>query len=278
MLLSLLYFVSSLLIIIIAIKSFFRFSRRNGLLLTVVSAIYVIYSFFVFEKMAGLVPAITIGQFIAQQGFDTTSFPYPLSLVINVALCGGILFNTLTAVWIWLRGGLWKWCLTMLVGFCIVSACAGIPIGISPLYSLFGVCCAFMASVAWVLGLTYVEFCVIGNIWIPCAAIIGTAAFLVYASYCCLRSGVMVILTIITSILGIIQIASAIFVLYHYVGTMYEAFYRCVQDLKYLAALAHTSYEVVNIFIWVFVGVSLLTFNIVVGRCFIRYNKTVSLK
>lgn len=71
MLLSLLYFVSSLLIIIIAIKSFFRFSRRNGLLLTVVSAIYVIYSFFVFEKMAGLVPAITIGQFIAQQGFDT---------------------------------------------------------------------------------------------------------------------------------------------------------------------------------------------------------------
>lgn len=272
MLLSLLYFVSSLLIIIIAIKSFFRFSRRNGLLLTVVSAIYVIYSFFVFEKMAGLVPAITIGQFIAQQGFDTTSFPYPLSLVINVALCGGILFNTLTAVWIWLRGGLWKWCLTMLVGFCIVSACAGIPIGISPLYSLFGVCCAFMASVAWVLGLTYVEFCVIGNIWIPCAAIIGTAAFLVYASSSYLRfhSGMTRVWSIGTIVFALLQIIGAMLLLHHYAGTMHEAFYRCVQDLKLLAALAHTSYEAVNIFLWVFIGISLLAFNIYVGRCLLK--------
>lgn len=125
-----------------------------------------------------------------------------------------------------------------------------------------------MAIVGWVLGLTYVEFCVIGNIWIPCAAIIGTALFLIYASFGCLklRPGSIRILTVGTILFAVLQIVMSILLLYHYAGTMHDAFFRCVHDLRYLAAIAHTSYEAVNIFLWVFVGVSLLTFNITMSR------------
>lgn len=73
-----------------------------------------------------------------------------------------------------------------------------------------------------------------------------------------------------TIIFAFLQIIGAMLLLYHYVGTIHEAFYRCVQDLNLLAALAHTSYAAVNIFFWVFIGTSLLTFNIFVGRCFLK--------
>ena len=273
-----LFFSTSLLILSAGIARFNKDTLVKSVGVLCATLIYCAFCFIVFGKLQGFLPSQSISHFITQHGYDTAQLPFPLSNLIQVALIGGCLFNLYTAMAIWWKIGFWKYCILSVLLFCLIGVAIGPVIGLSSIHSLFVLCCGFMASVAWVLGLTYIEFCVIGNIWIPCAAIISTAFFLVYASYCCIRSGVMVILTIITSILGIIQIASAIFVLYHYVGTMYEAFYRCVQDLKYLAALAHTSYEVVNIFIWVFVGVSLLTFNIVVGRCFIRYNKTVSLK
>lgn len=271
-----LLFITSLVILSAGIARFNKITLAKSVGVLCTALVYCVFCFIVFGKLQGFIPSQSIEQFISQHGYDVARLPFPVYNLIQATLIGGCTFNLYTALAIWCNAGIGKYSIISVFLFCFIGLAIGPVAGLSPIDSLFLLCCAFMTSVAWVLGLTYVEFCVIGNIWIPCLFIMGAAIFLTYASYRCLRLGMMVIPASITSIFGITQIISIILLLLHYMGTMNEAFYRCVQDLKYLATLAHTSYEVVNIFIWVFVGVSLLIFNIVVGRFFIKHDGTVS--
>lgn len=266
------YFITSLLILSVGTVRFTKgyFFKSVGILCA--TLVYCVFCFIAFGKLHGFFPSQNIERFISQHGYDAAILPFSVSNLIQVVLIGGCIFNLLTALAIWWKTEFWKYSIISIFIFCLVGLGIGPVIGLSPIYSLFALCCAFMASVAWVLGLTYVEFCVIGNIWIPCVAIISTAIFLVYASRCYLRShsGMTRVWAIGTIIFAFLQIVGAMLLLYHYAGTIREAFYRCMQDLKLLAALAHTSYEAVNIFLWVFIGTSLLAFNIYVGRCLLK--------
>lgn len=256
----LLYFITSLLVVGASVKVFSHLSRWKAVMLVAASVVYSIFCFMAFRLEIEQSEEMSI----LLQEFDASL----IAMAVNLAFWGGILFNVVTSVWVWLRAGLWKWCLAMAAGFCVVCVGAGLVVGISPLIALFGGCCGFMAAVAFVLGLTYKEFCVIGNIWVPCAAIIGTAMFLIYASWRCIKSGKgdLRVLPVASSVLALIQIVGAIVLLFHYAGTFDEAFDRCRNDLLYLADIANTSYEAVNIFIWVFFIVAFLAYNIAAGR------------
>lgn len=274
------YFITSLLILSAGTARFNKDFLVKSVGILCATLVYCVFCFIAFGKLQGFLPSQSIEHFISQHGYDATRFPFSVSNLIQVALTGGCAFNLFTALAIWRKVGFWKYCIISVLLFCLVGLAVGPFIGLSPIYSLFDLCCAFMASVAWVLGLTYIEFCVIGNIWIPCAAIISTAIFLVCASCRYLRShsGMTGVWAIGTIIFAFLQIIGAMLLLCHYAGTMREAFFRCVQDLKLLAALAHTSYEVVNIFLWVLVGSSLLAFNIFVGRRFLKRNRHLQVR
>ncbi len=267
-----LFFSTSLLILSAGIARFNKDTLVKSVGVLCATLIYCAFCFIVFGKLQGFLPSQSVEQFISQHGYDASRLPIAVSNFVQLALIGGCVFNLFTVLAIWWETGFWKYCIVTVLLFCLAGVVFGPVIGQSPICSLFGLCCAFMASVSWGLGLTYAEFCVIGNIWIPCAAIIGTSSFLVYASWRYMRShsGMTRVWPIGTIVFAFLQIIGAMLLLHHYAGTMHEAFYRCVQDLKLLAALAHTSYEAVNIFLWVFIGTSLLTFNIYVGRCLLK--------
>lgn len=111
-----------------------------------------------------------------------------------------------------------------------------------------------------------------GNIWLPCASFIGTAIFLVCASWRCLRScaGGVRVLSVGSIVVGLLEIVGSVMLLRHYAGTMDEAFDRCVNDLKDLAAATGTSYQGANLIVYIATGVCLLAFNIAMGRYLMR--------
>lgn len=279
MIASLIFFITSLLIIGAAVKSYRNLSRWNGILLLAASAVYSVFCLMAFIKSIGVTPGQVFAQVMGQPhepvilhpDIDMNSF----SLYMTLTFCGGILVNVVTSIWVWLRGGLWKWCLTMAAAFCVVGACVGLLGGVSPIRSLFLFCCAFMAAVGWVLGLSYVEFCVIGNIWVPCAAFICTAVFLICASWRCLRAcgGGVRILSVVSILIGLLTIVGSVMLLCHYAGTMQEAFNRCVGDLYSLSDMFGPSYQAVNLIIYVVGGVALLAYNIAVGRYLMKRSR-----
>ena len=253
-----------------------KIATGRSVALIIAATVYAALCFVAYGKLAGLIPCVQIMEIINQKGYDTSVLPLSVEKLLDLLLAGGILFNILTAVWFFLRWGFWKWCLTVAAVFCISSAAMGpLLLNMSPLYSLFGACCGIMAGVGWILGLTYVEFCVIGNIWVPCAAMVFASAYLIYASVRNFTSAdlPMQAVRVLLIAFGGVQILVGSWLLLHYAGTMQEAFYRCVRDLRMLAQIFHTTYEAVNIFIYVFLGVAILAFDIISAKLLLRHTR-----
>lgn len=119
-------------------------------------------------------------------------------------------------------------------------------------------CCGVMAYFAWLLGLTYQEFCVIGNIYMQGAiCLLATLAPLLLcirtkqAPWKWLLSGgnALLHLVIISCFFG------------HYWMPLESAFDLCVQDLNHIGALFGSSYVMVNIIIFVILFVVDLALN-----------------
>lgn len=136
---------------------------------------------------------------------------------------------------------------------------------------VYGRCTGFLPGVAivgWAFGLTYVQFCVIGNIWVPCTAVIAASGYLVYAAVS--RFGALSAAQKAVRVLAVgaaaVQIVAMVMLLRHYAGTFDYAFYECVRDLKMIAAMFGTTYIIVNIVIYVLLGVILLALDIIAAR------------
>lgn len=249
-------FITSFLVVGAAMKVFRRLVLWKATLLLVASVCYVLFCFVAYGKMEGFIQATSIEQMISRLGYDVSELPVSIASMLNGGFCVAIVCNVCTSVWIGRVGSFWKWCLAVAVCFCAVCACCGPLVGMSPLFSLFIGCCGFMATIGWILGLTYVEACVIGNIWFPGVLLLVAGSYLVYALLQVCRSrGVSVafkVSSFFVAVLGALQILFTILILAHYAGTMKYAFSTCVADLNAIAGVLHTSYEAVNILIYVF--------------------------
>lgn len=232
------------------------------------TVVYVLFCVMVYGRCTGLLPGVAIEDVFIQRGLDTGVIVELANIAIALALAGGILFNLVTAAWIWLRLGFWQWCITVVVAFCAVCSLAGLIVGVPPLLSLFAGCCGIMALVGWAFGLTYVQFCVIGNIWVPCTAVIAASGYLVYAAV--RRFGAVSAAWKVVRVLAVgaaaVQIAAMVMLLCHYAGTFDYAFYECVKDLKMIAEMFDTTYVIVNLVIYILLGVLLLALDIIAAR------------
>lgn len=255
------YFTSSLLIVLTGIVRYNRNTISSSIYVIIISICYSIFCFIAFGKIQGFIPSDNISSLISQHGYDPSRLPLSISKLTRFGLIGGIIFNIFTVFWLILKGGFWNYCLISAILFCTVGLAIGPFIGLNPIYSLFGLCCGFMAAVAWVFGLTYVEFCVIGNIYIPSIAIILAAANLI-------RSLVMkhFLLKWLIIIVGACQIIGVFVLLHHYYGGFNYAFYQCVKDLNALAKNYDTTYEAVNIFIYIVIIPLFFAIDIILWR------------
>lgn len=71
------------------------------------TVVYVLFCVMVYGRCTGLLPGVAIEDVFIQRGLDTGVIVELANIAIALALAGGILFNLVTAAWIWLRLGFW---------------------------------------------------------------------------------------------------------------------------------------------------------------------------
>lgn len=257
---SLLFLISSFGILLAVCFRLKDIEVPHRIFLLLVSIAYIVFCFVAFGRIQGFISGTTLHQMIAQQGYDPSRLPISIDQMMNWAFIAGIGFNVLTSLWIILRGDAYSWSICMVAVFCSLGIVGGIMMHFNPIYSLFAECCAFMAIVGWVLGLSYIQFCVIGNIWIPAIAIISASICLIVHT---LKYGTRIptLEKIAVSGFSIMQIALSALILIHYIGTFNKAFYQCVDDLKFLAERLGTTYVNINILIYVVILFGLLVMD-----------------
>lgn len=138
----------------------------------------------------------------------------------------------------------------------ILSITAPLYTGMSPFANFFVACCGIMAYFAYVLELTYKEFCVLGNIYLQAAICLIAAIAPVMV---CLRkkSDTSSFLKLSVSLTNLI-VHGVLFLIIckHYWMPLDPAFDLCYRELVHLASITGSTYIIVNlvIFVMLFVG------------------------
>ena len=119
----------------------------------------------------------------------------------------------------------------------------------------FGLCVLFLLLLGKLFGLTYKQISVVFNLWVQGAvlALSGMAPF-----------GVAVYKMLESFSIAFIKM------LQHYHLPFNDAYYLCVRDLKWLARKWHTTYQMVNLLIFILFYLILLGLNILI--CYYLYS------
>lgn len=129
----------------------------------------------------------------------------------------------------------------------------------------FGLCVLFLLLLGKLFGLTYKQISVVFNLWIQGAvmALSGVAPFgiIVYKMLEQFTIG-RLLLVIILAFYGIFHVYALIKMLRHYHLPFNDAFDLCVVDLQRVARKWHTTYQIVNLVIFVLFYLILLGFNV----------------
>ena len=136
---------------------------------------------------------------------------------------------------------------------------------------LFDVCCKIMSELGNLLGLSYKEICVIGNIhiqggiwilfaWIPTLVLmqqkqtsLNKKLFLIFATG-----------------YGLIHSMIYIMLCERYSFPITERFDVCVMDLRLIAKIYHTTYQAVNIYIFVIGWLLSVGWNIMITKLILK--------
>ena len=130
----------------------------------------------------------------------------------------------------------------------------------------FGLCVLFLLLLGKLFGLTYKQISVVFNLWVQggVLALSGLAplGIVIYKMLESFSAGWLV-LAIILACYGIVYVYAFIKMLQHYRLPFNAAFDLCVDDLQRLARKWHTTYQIVNLLIFVLLYLILLGLNIV---------------
>ena len=131
----------------------------------------------------------------------------------------------------------------------------------------FGLCVLFLLLLGKLFGLTYKQISVVFNLWVQGAVLMlsGMAPFGI-AIYKMLESFSMgwLLLTIILALYGAAYLYAFMKMLHHYHLPFDAAFDLCVDDLKRIAVRWHTTYEMVNLIIFILLYLILLGLNVLI--------------
>ena len=138
----------------------------------------------------------------------------------------------------------------------------------------FGLCVLFLLLLGKLFGLTYKQISVVFSLWVEGAvlALSGLAPFGI-AVYKMMESFSMwwLLLSAALLIYGIAYVYSFVKMLQHYHLPFNDAFDLCVRDLQWLAKKWHTTYQIVNLLIFVLFYLILLGFNIFICNYLISH-------
>ena len=130
----------------------------------------------------------------------------------------------------------------------------------------FGLCVLFLLLLGKLFGLTYKQISVVFNLWVQGAVLalsglapVGIAIYKILESF----SVTWLVLAIILGCYGLVYVYALLKMLQHYHLPFNDAFDLCVHDLQWLAIKWHTTYQVVNLLIFVLFYLILLGLNIV---------------
>lgn len=114
--------------------------------------------------------------------------------------------------------------------------------------TLFYMCCEIMYTLGNLLGLSYKEVCVIGNIYVQGALLLAAAAVPLWYA---LKQKSHYILKTAASVNVLCVSALVLYFCFRYAPPLVASFDRCVEDLKSLAEAWQTTYVAVNIVFFV---------------------------
>jgi hypothetical protein len=131
----------------------------------------------------------------------------------------------------------------------------------------FGLCVLFLLLLGKLVGLTYKQISVVFNLWVQGAvlALSGIAPFgvIVYKMLESFSIG-WLFLSIIFAIYGMVYVYAFVRMLKHYHLPFNDSFDICVCDLQWLAKRWHTTYQMVNLLIFVLFYLILLGINFLI--------------
>ena len=131
----------------------------------------------------------------------------------------------------------------------------------------FGLCVLFLLLLGKLVGLTYKQISVVFNLWVQGAvlALSGIAPFgvIVYKMLKSFSIG-WLFLSIIFAIYGMVYVYAFVRMLKHYHLPFNDSFDLCVCDLQWLAKRWHTTYQMVNLLIFVLFYLILLGINFLI--------------
>ena len=138
----------------------------------------------------------------------------------------------------------------------------------------FGVCVLFLLLLGKLFGLTYKQISVVFNLWLQGDVLAlsglapaGVTIYKIWESFSVNR----LLLTIILTLYGIVHVYGFIRMLQHYQLPFDDAFDLCVEDLVWLAKKWHTTYQMVNIIIFVILYLILLGLNLYLGIVLLHF-------
>jgi hypothetical protein len=132
----------------------------------------------------------------------------------------------------------------------------------------FGLCVLFLLLLGKLFGLTYKQISVVFNLWVQGAVLaLSGLAPVVVAVFKMTESFSLgwLALSVFFALYGMANVYGFIKMLKHYHLPFDAAFNLCVDDLKRLAWKWHTTYEVVNLLIFVLFYLFILALNVFVS-------------
>ncbi len=163
-----------------------------------------------------------------------------------------------------------KWVMALQLGAIVVTMCIGSVLATvvnwqNPIVNFFTLCCGIMSAYAWILDLTYKEFCVIGNIYLQITlCLIASITPLWLAVKLVLKRGLSaqcLIQFFVCAINLVAHLLLFVIVCVHYWMPLDKGFDMCYDELNACAAATGLSYAVVNLIIFVFFFLLDIAFN-----------------
>ena len=233
-----------------------RDTRAGSVAVTIAALCYCIVLMLAAMRFSGYLPAVDDRLTNNALGYIKNYLGDHLQVLLSAII---VVVNAFVACSIWWRMPL-RWFVAIVVaGFLLLGCALSLFTSTSPLVTLFGSCCAFMAAVGYALGLTYKEFCVIGNNYVQAGLVAASALWLVVESWLVVKRHPSFASWLAAALSSLLLWAySKVFwvICTTYPLPLEAAFDQCVKDLYHLADIWHTTYYHVNIIVYVvgFVG------------------------
>lgn len=199
-----------------------------------------------------------------------------INFIIYLCAVGFSIINVLVALAVYKTGmdhQPWKWSgrtfAAAVLLLAIISIAISIMGGLSFYMVFFDLCCGIMAAGAYALGLTYKEFCVIGNIYVQGLILVLSALSIFFTMVKNVRkkqSTLRIAMLIVTAVYASLYVIGFVLICRHYAMPLDDAFDLCVHELSHFGqSFYDVGYIGANIIIFVLGWLLLLILNVLIN-------------